>query len=639
MSCENGTNDDVAPLSETTVEGIHSAAAFYRQSSSSIKSEHTSTVLVIYTGGTIGMVSKDGAYQPLANCMISKLQTLSIFNSADFQPSSSSKEDKENYLMLQMDLPNEQVLRPSTVRNKRIAYKIIEFDPLLDSSNMAISDWIKIAECIKANYEEFDGFVVLHGTDTMAYTASALSFMLENLGKPVILTGSQIPIYETRSDGRDNFLGSLIIAGNYSIPEVMVCFNEKVFRGNRCIKADADSFSAFNSPNMPPLVKLQVDIKVDYNSIYRSSSKEKFTISTSMCPNVGLLRLFPGITIQTVRAFLQPPVQGVVLQTYGAGNAPNNRPDLLALFKEAFNWGVIIVNISQCTKGNVGTAYATGMALREAGVILGGDMTPEAALTKLAYVLGKDSWNLDFKRKMMARNLRGELTSVSQPDLAITDSDLIDSVARYMCLSTREEIVKVKDAIYPCLMCAAAKANDIPAIEKLRVAGGHLGAVNQDGRTALHIACREGHINMVHYLLNHGVSVHDRDSHKKTCLYEAVLGRHLEIIRLLVQTGALLSLSPIELAVKMCCAAAENDVEGIEAWILAGVDPNCQDYDKRTPLHVAVTLECIDVSKFLVAHGAKSDMKDVFGLTPYSIALSLNQTEVLNVMSALQENP
>ncbi|GFR72428.1 glutamyl-tRNA(Gln) amidotransferase subunit D, partial [Elysia marginata] len=345
---QNGRNgEESRSLPSATVEGIQNSAAMYRQGSLSPKED--SRVLVIYTGGTIGMVNQNGSYQPMANCMVSKLQALPIFNSAAFQDATSVIKDEDSFLVLQCS------------PTKRVAYKIIEFDPLLDSSNMAISDWIKIAECIKKHYDEYDGFVVLHGTDTMAYTASALSFMLENLGKPVILTGSQIPIYETRSDGRNNFLDSLIIAGTYSIPEVMVCFFEKVYRGNRCIKGDADGFSAFTSPNMPPLVQLQVKIKVDYSSIFTQSTEEKFTISTNMCPNVGLLRLFPGITTQTVRAFLQPPVQGVVLQTYGAGNAPNNRPDLLSLFKDAYNWGVIIVNISQCTKGNVGAAYATGV--------------------------------------------------------------------------------------------------------------------------------------------------------------------------------------------------------------------------------------------------------------------------------------
>ncbi|KAK0059834.1 L-asparaginase [Biomphalaria pfeifferi] len=593
----------------------------FKQLSQSAKGPDLVKVLVIYTGGTIGMVNQQGAYEPKANCMIEKLRTLPIFHSPE-AASILTPAQSEFFLVLQ-----------STGKgDKYLIYHVIEFDPLLDSSNMSFSEWIKIADCIKENYQDYDGFVILHGTDTMAYTASALSFMCENLGKPIILTGSQIPIFETRSDGRDNFLSSLIIAGNYSIPEVMICFNEKVFRGNRCIKSDSQSFSAFASPNMPPLVTLEIDIKVDYASVFRPGTTEKFSVSRNMCPNVGLLRLFPGITFQTVRAFLQPPVQGVVLQTYGAGNAPNNRPDLLHLFKEACSWGVLILNITQCSKGNVSAAYATGKALREIGIIMGADMTPEAALMKLSYVLGKDNWTLEHKRTMLARNLRGEMTAMVSQELSISDFELIESVAHYMSLSTSEEVMKVREAIYPCLMCAAAKVCDIPALEKLRKSGGNLSAQNQDGRTALHIACRQGHINVVHYLLNQGVSVHIKDYRKETPLIDAVEGAHLEIIRLLVQTGATMPLASTVVAVRMCSAASDNDVKLIEAWITAGASPDWHDYDDRTPLHVAITLHKMDVAIFLIKCGARTDVPDAFGQTQRDVAEKLGYEDILSII-------
>ncbi|XP_035826944.1 L-asparaginase [Aplysia californica] len=616
---------------EDSTQSLQKATALLeRSASTSSEGFNVAKVLVIYSGGTIGMVNKSGGYEPQPNCMIEKLKAMPIFHCPESR-SYLTEKGMEDFLILQVS----NVTRPSAKDRRHVVYKVVEFDPLLDSSNMSITDWVKVASCIKENYHDYDGFVILHGTDTMAYSASALSFMCENLGKTIILTGSQIPIYETRSDGRDNFLASLIIAGNYIIPEVLICFNEKVFRGNRCIKSDSGSFSAFSSPNMPPLVTLEIEIKVDWTAVFRPTEKERFVIHTNMCPNVGLLRLFPGITSQTVRAFLQPPVQGVVLQTYGAGNAPNNRTDLLTLFKEACQWGVLIVNISQCSRGNVGTAYATGVALQEAGVIFGGDMTPEAALTKLSYVLGKDEWSLEQKKKMLARNLRGELTTVTEEKLSISDSELIKSVARYMSLSTREEVNKVKEAIYPCLMCAAAQANDVPALEKLRSSGGDLGMENQDGRTALHVACRHGHINTVHYLLGQGVSVHKKDYRGETPLIDAIEGGHPDIIRLLIKTGSSIPLPEGQVAVRMCSAVAKGDIKAVEMWLLGGAKPNWYDYDQRTPLHVAISLDKKEVASLLIKGGASVDVEDVFGNTPAIIAQKLGYDDLMPLISGV----
>ncbi|KAJ3554903.1 hypothetical protein NM688_g2862 [Phlebia brevispora] len=225
--------------------------------------------------------------------------------------------------------------------SKRIRYVILEWHPLLDSSNMEIADWVRIATEIELNYTTFDAFVVLHGTDTMAYTSSALSFLLEDLGKTVIVTGAQIPLSQLRNDAVDNLLGALTIAGHYIIP----------------------------------------DITVNWNNVIRQTGLRRFKAHKQMSPSVATLRLFPGITSATIRAFLTPPVQGVVLETFGAGNAPQ-RADLMDALKEACDRGVVIVAISQCSKGAVSPDYETGIGLLKVGVVSGGDMTPEVSVSR-----------------------------------------------------------------------------------------------------------------------------------------------------------------------------------------------------------------------------------------------------------------
>ncbi|MCL4151386.1 UNVERIFIED_CONTAM: hypothetical protein GTU68_033654 [Idotea baltica] len=212
---------------------------------------------------------------------------------------------------------------------------------------------------LQNEYRNFDGFVVLHGTDTLAYTASALSFMMENLGKPVIITGSQIPLFETRSDGRDNFIGSVIIAGGYAIPEVSVFFNNKLYRGNRTVKVSSGSLDAFGSPNLSPIAVAGISIQ-DYRLIFRPTRIAKFKVTDQLNRNVGLLRLFPSISAETVKTLLQPPTCGAVLQTYGSGNIPSNRKDIIDILREATKREVLIVNITQCAHGGVEPIYETG---------------------------------------------------------------------------------------------------------------------------------------------------------------------------------------------------------------------------------------------------------------------------------------
>jgi L-asparaginase len=288
-------------------------------------------------------------------------------------------------------------------------YTIHEYDPLLDSSNMTPAEWVKIANDIAANFDRYDGFIVLHGTDTMAYTASALPFMLRGLSKPVIITGSQIPLCEVRNDARENLITSLLLAAGYDIPEVCLYFGGKLLRGCRATKVSADGFAAFDSPNHPPLGTVGIDIEVNWDLV-RKHQNGTLRVQEFASPVVSALRLFPGISTDLVRNVLRAPLQGLVLEAYGVGNGPDQNRAFLAALEEATSRGVVIVDCTQCLEGTVDLHdYAAGSALARAGVISGYDMTAEAALAKLYYLLSRGDAP-ERVREEMQRDLCGEVT-------------------------------------------------------------------------------------------------------------------------------------------------------------------------------------------------------------------------------------
>lgn len=331
------------------------------------------TVYIVYTGGTIGMRRSARGYQPA--------------------PGFLEEQMRADPVLSHPDLP---------------AYVIHEHEPLLDSSNMTAADWERIGRDIAGNYHAYDGFIVLHGTDTMAFSASALSFMLGNLGKPVVFTGSQIPLCELRNDARENLVTSLILAGFHAIPEVCLFVGDLLLRGNRSTKASAASFQAFQSPNYQPLGRAGVDITLDEEALLPATQGE-LDFRPIGRAQVADIRLFPGITPETLRLFLQEPLQGAIVHTYGVGNAPTH-PGFLATLREATERGVVLVNCTQCQEGSVDMGdYETGSGLRDAGLISGFDMTSEAALTKLSFLLGQNL-PVDEVKDLMQQSLRGELT-------------------------------------------------------------------------------------------------------------------------------------------------------------------------------------------------------------------------------------
>ena len=288
-------------------------------------------------------------------------------------------------------------------------WDFIECDPLLDSTNITHNEWNKIAHIIEENYTGYDGFVVLHGTDTMAYSASALSFMLEWLSKPVIFTGSQIPLCELRSDGYDNLITSMLIAGQGVVKEVALYFGGSLLRGNRSTKASADRLIAFASPNYPELASAGIDIEYNHKRLLEADDMLLSVVDIG-AHRIGVLKLFPGIRFGVFKPIIKAGLEGIVLETFGTGNVPNYDPSLPSVIKEALKAGTIVVACTQCMQGTVRlSAYETSSALAEAGAVSGFNMTTEATVTKLAYLLSKGYHAKDI-RDLMETDLRGELT-------------------------------------------------------------------------------------------------------------------------------------------------------------------------------------------------------------------------------------
>ena len=337
-----------------------------------------SAILLIYTGGTIGMKESGHGLVPF------------------------------NFSQILSEVPELQ----------KFTFKIdsYTFDPLIDSSDVEPGMWKELAMLIKEKYDQYDGFVVLHGTDTMAYSASALSFMLEGLAKPVIFTGSQLPVGSLRTDGKENLVSAIEVAsakdsrGRAMVPEVAIYFNSQLLRGNRATKVNATAFDAFRSPNCPPLAEAGIRIRYNKALIRYPSSETPLSIHTDLDTRVAILKVHPGITEQVARnVLLGDGIRAVIIETYGSGNAIS-KPWFIDIIRESAASGKILLNITQCLAGDVNmNLYATGKALKEAGVVSGSDITTEGGLAKLFVLMGEHADNEKVKR-LLEKNLKGEIS-------------------------------------------------------------------------------------------------------------------------------------------------------------------------------------------------------------------------------------
>ncbi len=335
-------------------------------------------MLLIYTGGTIGMVQdpKSGELKPF-----------------DFSHLSEQVPELKKF---------------------DVSISVIAFEEPLDSSDMEPEIWVKMAKAIEENYDKYDGFVILHGSDTMSFTASALSFMLENLAKPVVLTGSQLPIGTIRTDGKENLITAIEIAsakknGLALVPEVCIYFEYKLYRGNRTHKFNAEQFQAFQSPNYPELAEAGVHLKYNQGAIGKLA-KGKLKVHTNLNTNIAVLKMFPGIGAEAVKAALSiKGLRALILETFGAGNAPSKKW-LLDLLQGAIKKGIVVYNVTQCNAGSVEQGkYKTSAGLKKIGVTGGADITYEAAVAKLMFLLGQGLPEKKLKTELQS-SLRGEIS-------------------------------------------------------------------------------------------------------------------------------------------------------------------------------------------------------------------------------------
>jgi 60kDa lysophospholipase len=586
-------------------------------------------VLILYTGGTIGMMKGEHGLTPRKNFLFEYLYNHPNFCDKEFTLNMCKCRgiDLDPSTINENNLKNHFLVTPEFFADRRIFYTILEFDEIIDSANMNLEYWKMIGRTISKYYNDFDAFIVLHGTDTMNYTACVLSFMLENLNKPVILTGSQIPLIEMRNDALKNLVDALIIAGAYHIPEVTLMFDSKLFRGNRTIKNDNMGLRAFESPNLRPLVEIGINIKVNWDIILPPPTNE-FTYFEDIDSHISVVKFFPIIKDSTFESFFKPFVKAVIIETYGAGKLPKDRERIVSIIQEADKRGVIIVNVSQCRKG---TGFnLEGDFLAKNGVVNAGDMTVECCLAKLSYLLGKGYLSTEIKT-LIRESLRGEINT-SLKGSSMHSSRFVDALLNLMDKENEnEENLMIASTLLPTVINELVEKNNLTILKKMKNIIKMINFSKFGKKNPLHIAAIEGHLDIIKFLLKCRVNINEIDEDKFTPLNYACSNRHREVAYFLKSQGAILNLEN-SFGEFFCSLAYQGDLESIKLFYECGANLMIGDYDKKTLAHVAASCNKVEIVEYLVKETNLNLMvEDRWGNTPYADATS---EEIRNVIKS-----
>ena len=514
--------------------------------------------------------------------------------------------------------PSGYLSTPKTLYGKRIFYRILELENIIDSINMTLDLWKKIGRILRDNYDDYDAFIVIHWIDTLVYTASILSFMFGNLNKPIIVTGSHIPISEMRTDAHTNLVDALILTGFFNIPEVSVLFGSELFRANRTIKIDNVNFTAYESPNFQPLAKLGVDIRVNWEIIMKESG-EPICYFDDLSNNMSIVKIFPMISDEHFMTFFNSPIEAVIIETYGAGNIPINRPKIIETIREASQRGVIILNVSQCRKGVASTSYETGKLLESLGVVFAGDITLECAMAKLSYLLGKK-----FERKticeLLKTNLRGELTPHKKEDFSHQSNTYINNFLNTLGIINEENECKfLIDSLLPSIINQLIQQQNLEILKKIKNEISCLSFVEFSDKSPLHTAAKVGDELIMKFLMNfENLKINLLDNKKMTALNYACLYKKEKVARIIKNSGGVLNLdSCLNLGHHFCKLAFEGDINRLKLFYECGANIMAGNFQKRTAAHIAAAEGKIEIINFLIIN-AKYDIivQDKIGNTP-----------------------